>query len=138
MSQENLEFVRAVYASVDRGIDEELWQRFAPEFIFDLSRRLLESEVVRGRDEVRAYMGRVLEAWEEGYSNEPEELLDAGDKVVAFIRVSGTGKASGAQVDTRVAHVWTFRDGRPTSLEYFGDDRAAALEAAGLEPDTVK
>jgi hypothetical protein len=28
--------------------------------------------------------------------------------------------------------VWTFRDGKPVESTYFGDDRAAAFEAAGL------
>jgi hypothetical protein len=28
--------------------------------------------------------------------------------------------------------LWTFRDGKPVEFKYFGDDQAAALEAAGL------
>jgi ketosteroid isomerase-like protein len=69
---------------------------------------------------------------EGGFSFEPEELIDAGDNVVAFIHVSGTGKTSRAPVEERVATVWTFREGRPVASEYFGEDRAAALEAVGL------
>ena len=32
-----------------------------------------------------------------------------------------------------VANLLTFRDGVPVALEYLGEDRAAALEAAGLD-----
>ena len=133
MSQENVEFVRRVYALIDRG-DETVWDLVTPEFVMDNSRRQIEPTVVRGRDQVRAYINSGREAWEEGTNRwEPEELIDADDKVVAFIRTSGKGKESGAQVEAHVAHVWTFRNGKPIAQEYFGDDRTAALEAAGLK-----
>ena len=67
-----------------------------------------------------------------------EELIDADDKVVAFVRTSGKGKGSGVQVEAHVGNVWTFRDGKPVEWKYFGEDRTAALEAAGLKkPDEV-
>jgi ketosteroid isomerase-like protein len=62
---------------------------------------------------------------------EPEELIDAGDQVVAFVRVHGRGKGSGAAVDARIAQVWTIRSERAIRLEYYGD-RTEALKAAGL------
>ena len=63
---------------------------------------------------------------------EPQELIDAGDKVVAFIRTSARGKGSGVEVEAHVWNLWTFRDGTLVEWKYFGDDKAAALEAAGL------
>jgi ketosteroid isomerase-like protein len=131
MSQENVEFVRRGYEALNRG-DESVWELIPADFVMDSSRRLIDPGVQIGRDEVRVYWDRLREAWDETYRYEPEELIDAGDKVVAFVQVSGGGKASGAQVEAPVAHVWTFRDGKPATLEYFGEDRAAALEAAGL------
>jgi hypothetical protein len=35
-------------------------------------------------------------------------------------------------VEAHVWGLWTFRDGKPVELKYFGDDRAAAPEAAAL------
>ena len=131
MSQENLDFVRAVYASLNRG-DERVWESIPEGFILDSSRRLIDTGVVRGRDKVRADWESLREAFDETFRLEPEELIDADDKVVAFIRVSGTGRASRARVETSVAHVWAFHGGRAAAVEYFGDDRAGALEAAGL------
>jgi ketosteroid isomerase-like protein len=132
MSQKNVEVVRRLYALMGRP-DDASWNLIPPEFVADFSRRHVEPAVLRGRNEVRAYWDHFLDAWEEaGLSNEPEELIDAGDTVVAFALVSGRGKASGAPVEVRVATVWTFREGRPVAAEYFGEDRAAALEAAGL------
>ena len=52
--------------------------------------------------------------------------------MLAFIRTMAHGKASGLEVEAHVANVWTFRDGKSVELTYFGEDRAAALVAAGL------
>jgi hypothetical protein len=53
--------------------------------------------------------------------------------VLAFIRFSATGRASGAEVGVDVANLLTFGDdGKLIEIKYFGDDRAAALAAAGL------
>jgi ketosteroid isomerase-like protein len=101
--------------------------------VFDFSRRLLNPVVARGRDQVRAFWEGEGQVWEGGHLNyHPKELIDAGDKVLAFLRVSGRGKVSGIEVDADVWSVVTFRDGQPVETTYFGDDRAAALEAAGL------
>jgi ketosteroid isomerase-like protein len=37
------------------------------------------------------------------------------------MRQRGRGKASGAEVDDRITHVWTIRDGRATRLQSFAD-----------------
>ena len=52
--------------------------------------------------------------------------------MVTLVRYSARGKGSGAEVEAHVWGLWTFRDRKPVEFKYFGDDRAAALEAAGL------
>ena len=132
MSQENVEYVRRVYALLDEG-DEAVWDLAPPGFVLDFSRRQINPAVIQGRDQVRAWADREGEIWEGGHTGwQPEEVIDAGDKVLAFIRTSGRGKASGVDVEAYVWNVWTFRDGKPTEWTYFGEDRAAALDAAGL------
>ena len=98
----------------------------------DFSRGLVDPFVARDLDPaaLTAFFNEARETWGDLPAWEPEELIDAGD--IAFIRTSARGKASGAEVEARVANVWTFRDGKPVELKYFGEDRAAALEAAGL------
>ena len=132
MSAENVELVRRMYALADQG-DETIWELLPPEFDFDFSRRLLDPVVVRGRDQTRAWFEREMDGWEDGRTHwQPKELIDAGDKVVAFIRTGGRGKASGVEVEAHVWNVWTFRGGKPVEWTYFGDDRTSAFEAAGL------
>jgi hypothetical protein len=63
---------------------------------------------------------------------EVEELIDAGDQVLVLIRFGGRGKMSGAEVEVLVWNLWTFREGESVRWTYSGEDRAEALEAAGL------
>jgi ketosteroid isomerase-like protein len=131
MSQENVELVRRIYALLDRGDDPV--DLLPPDLIADFSRRLIDPVILR-RDQASAEYDRVRhEIFEEGHVGwEPKELIDAGDKVLAFIWTSGRGKASGVEVGAHVWNVWTFRDGKPVEWTYFGENRAEAHEAVGL------
>jgi uncharacterized protein len=53
----------------------------------------------------------VLEAFVD-YSVEPENFIDAGNAVVVPVRISGRGRASGAMLEMRIAHVWVLSDGK--------------------------
>src|SRR6478672_1949603 len=110
MSQENVEFVHNAYAMVDRG-DSAVWDLLPPDFAFDFSRRLIDPAILRGPDQVRAYYRDMEAAWTDGARLQVEELIDAGDKVLALIRFGGRGKMSGVNVDALVWHVWAFREG---------------------------
>ena len=133
MSQENVEIVRRLYTLITRG-DDRLLDLLAPDFVVDFSRRLVDPIVVRDLNPavLAAFFDDLRQTWGGLPAWEPEQMIDAGDKVFGFIRTSARGKASGAEVEARVANVWTFRDGTPVELKYFGEDQAAALEAAGL------
>jgi ketosteroid isomerase-like protein len=129
VSAENVEMARRILALLDQGDDPH--DLLAPEFVMDFSRRRLNPVVVRGRDEVRAFAEGEGQMWEGGHlAYQPKELIDAGDKVLAFVRVS---QASGVEVEAYTWAVWTFRDGKPVEWTYFGDDRASALKSVGLE-----
>jgi ketosteroid isomerase-like protein len=65
------------------------------------------------------------------FRNIPEELFDAGDRVLAFIRIEGVGAISGAPVEARIAHVHTFHGGKVVRVQSF-EDRDEARRAAGL------
>jgi ketosteroid isomerase-like protein len=60
-----------------------------------------------------------------------EELIDAGDEVIAVLHERGRGKLSGAMVEGRLAHVWTVRDGKLWRLRSYAT-KQEALDAAGL------
>jgi ketosteroid isomerase-like protein len=131
MSQENVEVVQdALEAWAGGGFDAlaEFWDA-------EIDWRAAEGAPddpgpISGVDAMRAYMQDWLDDFED-LSLELEELIDAGEQVVAVQRMSGRGKASGIETEIRFAVVYTIRDGKIVrGREYW--ERGQALEAAGL------
>ena len=61
----------------------------------------------------------------------PVEFIEAGERVVAVLRVHAKGRRSGVEVERLNGAVWTLRDGKCVRLDYY-DSRDQALQAAGL------
>jgi ketosteroid isomerase-like protein len=70
-----------------------------------------DAAIHRGPEAIRAYFAQWTGMFE-GIDFRAEELIEAGDEVFAWIRVSGTGVASGAAVEMEQARIWTFRNGK--------------------------
>ena len=121
MSQENVEVLRRGYEALDRG-DADAWlEAFHPD---------VEAQVLRGREGVGRIFALLRDTWAD-WRIEPERFLDAGDRVVVFVRMRAKGAGSGAEIEFERAQVWSFREGRATSMRVY-KDRAEALEAVGL------
>ena len=136
MSRENLEAVRRLFAAF-KGLDVGNFERRLDEVreIFDSDvewvaapHSLLASEEYRGYDGVRRFWTQFLSAWDE-YGVQVDELIDAGDQVVAVMRLSA--RTNELEVEEARSSLLTLRDGRIVRIEPFAtkDD---ALEAAGL------
>jgi ketosteroid isomerase-like protein len=132
MSRENVEIIRKVYEGWNRGDAESSFELFDRDIEWVLPEGGLNSGTFRGHDAVRQLLEGYLDAFE-FLRAEPEQLFDAGDRVVAFIRTSIKGKGSGAEAAVRPAHLWTLREGQVVRMQVFpAAERMKALEAAGL------
>jgi ketosteroid isomerase-like protein len=78
----------------------------------------------------RSTCGGFLEPWTR-LTIEAEEIIEAGDSVVAGICQRGAGSGSGAVTEFRYFQVWTFRGGKVIRCENFRE-RAEAVETTGL------
>jgi ketosteroid isomerase-like protein len=131
MSQENVDLLRRGYEHAARY--GELSRETAhPDLVWDTTTFAggLNLKKCVGLDETN----RWLAEWTEGFENwslDVEDVFDAGDQVVTFVRQRGKARHGGPEVDMPFAQVWTFRDGLVTRMEMYSD-RAEALEAAGL------
>ncbi len=130
MSEQNVEIVRRAYQLLNRGDIESLVELCSDDFVMDMSERVFNPETYRGHEGMRRFHRDVQEAWE-SYQWTVEDALAAGDSVVALLRCHGKSSKGAPPVDWRVAWIWNFDEGRPTSLRFYRD-RAKALEAAGL------
>ncbi|HEY1359158.1 MAG TPA: nuclear transport factor 2 family protein [Thermoleophilaceae bacterium] len=126
MSQRNLEAVRRCMEAYVRGDYVGASAHLAPDVVWEVEQEL----PAHGPAAVRAVWERWDADWEDletGY----EELIDAGDYVVAAVRYRARGRASGVEVDDVLFEVHTFRGGRCVHKADF-KDRDDALKAAGL------
>ena len=62
---------------------------------------------------------------------EAEELIEAGDRIVSRLHVTGSGKGSGIEVDQRVYQVVAFRSGLDLAVDEFYGPRPRPSRAAG-------
>ena len=131
MSQENVEIVRRYFRAYEPGGLDALAEFWHPDITWRAAEGALDDVgLMEGPGELRRY----YEQWEDTFESsrvEAEELVDAGDQVVAVVRGFGRMKESEAEVDIRYATVLSIRDGKiAAGREYF--TREEALEAAGL------
>jgi ketosteroid isomerase-like protein len=130
MSQANVDKARDFIAAYNRRDFDAAVESFDPEVEWVLPERQ-SSDSCRGPDEVRRFWEGIDETMEE-LRLEPQEFLDAGDRVVTRLRHHGRGRESGIEINEELYHqVVTFRDGKMVRIEYFGE-WSEALEAAGL------
>ncbi len=128
MSQENVDFIRGVYAAFNGRDIARAIESADPDFEWVPDARSFES-AVRGREEVQRFLEDQVETL--GLRVEPEEFFDLGSQVIAFVRADMSGAESGAELSVSIAHIWTFRDGTPVRGEAYAD-RDKALAALGL------
>jgi uncharacterized protein len=129
MSQENVEIVRRVYHAMRVGDSSGVIEFVDPELEWIPDRRVGEGPI-RGRESVIEFFTDRAAMFGQ-FDFELERFWEQDGQVLVFLRVSGSGAASGAGFEIHIAHLWTLRDGMLVRGEGFGD-RAQALEAAGL------
>ena len=83
----------------------------------------IDRAIKRGTGEIAG------QAFEE-LSYGPVELIDLGDRVLAHVLVSGTGR-EGIRAEFKFGQLWTLQDGHAVRLDNYGGWKDA-LEAAGL------
>jgi ketosteroid isomerase-like protein len=128
MSEENVEIVRQILEAFGPDLD-----RVAKFWDPEIDWRAIEGApddigVFKGHEAMRRYLGEWLEIFDP-VRIEPEELIDAGERVVAVLRVVVRPKGSDAEMDIRYACVYTVRNGLVVRGREYAT-REEALEAA--------
>jgi ketosteroid isomerase-like protein len=132
MSQENVDIARRAYEQFIAGDMEPVLDLFSPDAkLADSGGLGIEGTAAGTRTGPAGFMRATEETREafDEYTVEPLEFIDAGDAVVVDARMSGRGRASGLSVDTRVAHLWVFREGKIVRGEVYRTTEEA-LDAA--------
>ena len=128
MSQENVEIVRRVWETWERG-DLTGWLDLVSDDL--VTRRPgLDNATYHGKE---GFLEQASE-WNEGFTEwsvAAQKFIDAGDQVVVQNHQTGRGEASGAPIEMDVWFVHTVDDGKVVQVDMYLDEREA-LEAVGL------
>jgi ketosteroid isomerase-like protein len=92
----------------------------------------LEAGGVSGREAVGRWFGEWFRTFEPGFHFQIEEARELGERVLLVATLSGRGRTSGIEVHREAGYLYTVREGKVARAEIYRD-RAAALEAAGVE-----
>jgi ketosteroid isomerase-like protein len=92
-------------------------------------------QVLVGRRGMVDVIALLRDSWT-SWRFEAERFIDAGEHVVAFVKVVAEGGHSGLSAVQETAHVWTTRAGRLASIQIYRD-RAQALEATGVSDSSA-
>ena len=125
MSRDNVELVRGLYEAFAGGdvqtvlgrMDEGIEWNEAESFLYaDRSPYVGPQAVLDG------VFKRLGEDWEV-FEVTPDELLDAGDRVVALGHYTAKYRATGKEARAQFAHVWGVREGKVTSFQQYTDTK---------------
>lgn len=94
-------------------------------------RAQLEGASYRGHEGYRRVIADFEEDWEE-LRLAPERMHESGDHVLVIGRMAAKGKASGVELDIRLALLYELRNGKVVRLESFSD-LDEAMVAIGVE-----
>jgi ketosteroid isomerase-like protein len=128
MSAENVEIVRRAYEAFNGADPEAAIELLDPDVEWTLPSHFPDAETWRGRDNVAEGLRGRAASWN-SLNIEVRELIDAGDKVVALVRIRGQAALTGLDLSgNEDAHVWTLRDGLAVSVRMYGGTREALAE----------
>ena len=128
MSAENVTLVREMYEAFGKGnvpgvlgsLDPQIQWYEAENFIYaDKSPYVGPQAVLEG-----VFM-RIITDFD-NFTVTPDEILDAGDKVVALGTYAGTHKTTGRAVRAQMAHVWSIENGKAVKFQQYTDTKQFA------------
>jgi ketosteroid isomerase-like protein len=135
MPREDVEFIRQSY---ERWNDAYRTGEFLPliedlcdpEIVLMPAGILPDSTEMHGHEGVLRFTINQAEAFE-GLTIEPEEFIDAGDRVVVPVRLGGRARHTGLEIEFRFVHVLTVRQGKLARVDVYAT-KTEALEVVGI------
>jgi ketosteroid isomerase-like protein len=121
MSEQNIEFLKGVYGAFARGDVPAVLGAFADDIEWYEAEGLPYGGLYRGGEAVAQNVFGPISQDVDDFAVTPEEFVGSGDTVVAVVRYTGTGKATGKALDVPVVHVWDIRDGKAARFRQFID-----------------
>ncbi len=123
MSKANVDLIRAIYNSFSSGDVPGVLGRMSQDIVWNEAENFpyADGNPYRGPEAVlQGVFARCISEWD-GFAVVVEEILDAGDAVVALGRYHGTCKATGRAQNTQIVHVWRVAGGKAVRFQQHAD-----------------
>ena len=125
------EMLEQFYAALNRNDLPAITKDLDPAIVRIEFEGLPMAGTYRGIAEVKEHITKGRGTWAEG-ACEPEEFLENGNRVVAYVHVRVRPNGSNEWVEGRIADGFEFREGKITEFRSF-IERSDALRWAGID-----
>jgi uncharacterized protein len=133
VGEQHVSLVRRMFDAVNQRDLQGVLDAYHPEGEMFTLTSLVRDEAYQGHQGIRDFFSSAADVWEE-LRLDPEEFRDLGDAVLVTGRWSSTGRGSGAEVESRAAWLFEFRDGRIYSSRAYQDAEEALSARPGPPP----
>jgi ketosteroid isomerase-like protein len=125
MAGTDLDVVRALLDRLGSGDIDALLEVVSADFVMEIPPSMsAEPDVYVGREGALRYL-RGFDGMIEDVRFEPLELIEEGEHVIAMLRLTGRGVASGIEVAQLATAVISLDDGRVTRIDSYPDLESA-------------
>src|SRR3972149_7085063 len=108
MSKQNVELIRAMYDAFAAGDAPGVVGRLSDKIVWNEAENFPYADknpYVGPQAVLEGVFARIAGEWD-GFAVQIDEILDAGDTIIALGRYHGTFKSTGRPQHTQMAHVW--------------------------------
>jgi ketosteroid isomerase-like protein len=128
VTEANVDTLRRGYEALNRGDLTDVMDLIDENLVWDGGDLSPDGQSpTPGRASFEAFVRSWIDAFDD-FRIEPREVIEEEPFLLALVRQSGRGRASGAPIEIEIAHLWTIADGRAIRLQSHRT-RDAALDA---------
>jgi len=123
MSQENVALIRGIYDGFAAGDVGAVLGAMSQDIVWNEAENFPYADhnpYVGPQAVAEGVFARCIGEWD-GFTVSVDEVLDAGDTIVALGRYSGTYKATGKAMNAQLVHVWRVAGGKATHFQQYAD-----------------
>jgi uncharacterized protein len=121
MTQSGIHVVQELYRVALAGQEETIAQLVIPDMVWEILESFPHGGIYAGIPAIFGQFLPKLQADFHDWHAQPDELIDAGDTIVALGHYSGTLKTNGVHIVAPFCHIWTLKNGKIARLRQFAD-----------------
>jgi ketosteroid isomerase-like protein len=133
VTEDDIQAVRRIYTALSRWDVDDLVADLTHDIEWTLPEPLPWGGTHHGPEGVRAF-AKIFRDHVDGPWADPDDILDAGDRIVVLGRLRGQARQSGQGFEIEFAHVWTLTDGVASHLRVYYDTAPILAALEGRPP----